>query len=374
LCDAVAADACRGRSCIRPEVSRNLNFGEVGASKGQFFKEHIAPNVPNKGYVDYTSIDVNQYRKLQYDKMLLQRVYRLSLPASTAQLQLLQAEPHLLSHPFYYNNPNALFSAAGVAPGSPPSAHPALYRSTPFYCGQHCLRRYVVYYSSRGPGDYSAFAVEAKRWDLMSDIREGTPRGAYLGIVCFKAEFKHPRPRTLFSHQQPGGVENSSGQQPAETASPVGEGGGAQISQAVFGAAAVGRVHGGGASQQLTAVQAQAQQLGTSPGQQQSTTANMQHHTQQLQTAAGAQHTMVNSWSLQQAGHTKADQDSGATGYLSRSLQQQQTAGGAVTAQQQDKAPDHVQPVVVDGILETHFEVCLAPHLSPNLERLMNQP
>jgi hypothetical protein len=121
-----------------------------------------------------------------YDKSFLQRVYRLSLPASTAQLQALQNERNLSSHPFYFNNPNALFSAAGITQGSPPTAHPALHPNTPFYCGQHCLRRYTVYYSSRGSTDWVAFVVEAKRWGLMSDVREGVPRGVYMGIVCFK--------------------------------------------------------------------------------------------------------------------------------------------------------------------------------------------
>jgi hypothetical protein len=37
----------------------------------------------------------------------------------------------------------------------------------------------------------------------------------------------------------------------------------------------------------------------------------------------------------------------------------------------EDSTPE---PVIVDGILESHFEVCLAPHVTQNILRLMNQP
>jgi alpha-1,3-mannosyl-glycoprotein beta-1,2-N-acetylglucosaminyltransferase len=31
----------RSRQCIRPEISRVLNFGRAGASNGEYFDEHI---------------------------------------------------------------------------------------------------------------------------------------------------------------------------------------------------------------------------------------------------------------------------------------------------------------------------------------------
>ena len=38
----------KGRSCIRPEVSRTSTFGKVGVSNGQFFDMHLAKIHENK--------------------------------------------------------------------------------------------------------------------------------------------------------------------------------------------------------------------------------------------------------------------------------------------------------------------------------------
>ena len=33
----------RGRQCLRPEVCRTYNFGELGSSKGQFYYRFLQP-------------------------------------------------------------------------------------------------------------------------------------------------------------------------------------------------------------------------------------------------------------------------------------------------------------------------------------------
>ena len=41
----------KGRSCIRPEVSRTTTFGKEGSSNGQFFDSHLSKMVLNRQVV-----------------------------------------------------------------------------------------------------------------------------------------------------------------------------------------------------------------------------------------------------------------------------------------------------------------------------------
>jgi len=47
-----------GRHCIRPEVSRTFTFGEVGVSKGQFYKKHLSHIQLNHQYIKWSSRDL----------------------------------------------------------------------------------------------------------------------------------------------------------------------------------------------------------------------------------------------------------------------------------------------------------------------------
>ena len=47
----------RGRSCLRPEVSRARTFGRIGVSGGQFFGEHLRHVALNDRPVDFAALD-----------------------------------------------------------------------------------------------------------------------------------------------------------------------------------------------------------------------------------------------------------------------------------------------------------------------------
>jgi alpha-1,3-mannosyl-glycoprotein beta-1,2-N-acetylglucosaminyltransferase len=48
----------KGRQCLRPEVCRTFNFGEHGASKGQFFKDYLVRIKLNHQMVDWAHQDL----------------------------------------------------------------------------------------------------------------------------------------------------------------------------------------------------------------------------------------------------------------------------------------------------------------------------
>ena len=51
--------ARRGRESIRPEVCRTFNFGEVGSSKGQFFKMYLANIRMAQRDIDWSARDLS---------------------------------------------------------------------------------------------------------------------------------------------------------------------------------------------------------------------------------------------------------------------------------------------------------------------------
>ena len=57
----------RERHCIYPEVSRTYTFGAVGASQGQFFKDHLASIVLNKEPVDWRNEDLSYLQPNKWD-------------------------------------------------------------------------------------------------------------------------------------------------------------------------------------------------------------------------------------------------------------------------------------------------------------------
>lgn len=68
-------DVRKDRHCIRPEVSRSHTFGEVGVSKGQFYKNHLFVNKLNEGFVDWTTMDLRYLSSAAvFDKKFEQEV------------------------------------------------------------------------------------------------------------------------------------------------------------------------------------------------------------------------------------------------------------------------------------------------------------
>lgn len=124
----------RGRSCVRPEVSRTMTFGRKGVSHGQFFDQYLKFIKLNDRFVPFTQLDLSYLRKEEYERSFLHQVY--SAPEVT--LEELQRD-------------------AGAEPGP-------------------------VRLQYRGR---DAFKALAKALGLMDDLKSGVPRAGYRGIVSF---------------------------------------------------------------------------------------------------------------------------------------------------------------------------------------------
>lgn len=57
----------QGRAFLRPELSRTHTFGELGASGGQFYKQHLENNVMNEQPFDWEVQDLAYLHKPRYD-------------------------------------------------------------------------------------------------------------------------------------------------------------------------------------------------------------------------------------------------------------------------------------------------------------------
>jgi hypothetical protein len=227
----------KDRACIRPELSRTLNFGKYGASNGQYFEEHIGSVKTSKDFVKFTGgnligmalepfglkeltskeeiksywsgidtleTDVRRFTKSHYDKLFIDHIYNIATQISTEQLNTLLWSKSITDEYYYKINRNAWLPADLENQGH---RHPALFPNTPFYCGYYCLRRYTVIYKKSTSDDWDGFVEEAKNWKIMTDIRAGQARTAYLGVVCFKAPIKYPKSMSLIP-------EKSQNQQP----------------------------------------------------------------------------------------------------------------------------------------------------------------
>lgn len=124
----------RGRSCVRPEVSRTMTFGRKGVSHGQFFDQYLKFIKLNERFVPFTQMDLSYLKKDEYERVFLQQVYS----APEVRLEELQKD-----------------SGRGSGP---------------------------VRLQYRGRDSFKALA---KALGLMDDLKSGVPRAGYRGIVSF---------------------------------------------------------------------------------------------------------------------------------------------------------------------------------------------
>ncbi|NWI93281.1 MGAT1 acetylglucosaminyltransferase, partial [Pitta sordida] len=125
----------RGRSCVRPEVSRTMTFGRKGVSHGQFFDQYLKFIKLNDRFVPFTQLDLSYLKKDEYERSFLPRVYS----APEVKVEELQG-----------NRRRDLGA--------------------------------VVRLQYRGRDAFKAFA---KALGLMDDLKSGVPRAGYRGIVSF---------------------------------------------------------------------------------------------------------------------------------------------------------------------------------------------
>nr|XP_039269152.1 alpha-1,3-mannosyl-glycoprotein 2-beta-N-acetylglucosaminyltransferase-like isoform X1 [Styela clava] len=122
----------KGRSCIRPEVSRTSTFGRKGVSAGQFFDTHLKYIKLNEFPVDWSTKDLSYLVKDNYDKSFKDKVYNLPL-----------------------------FRISDLKENKDPDT-----------------REVRIEYTMS-----HTFKAFAKELGLMSDFKKGVPRTAYMGIV-----------------------------------------------------------------------------------------------------------------------------------------------------------------------------------------------
>jgi len=125
----------KGRSCIRPEISRTKTFGKIGVSNGLFFEKHLKYIVLNSNFVPFTVLDLNFLKKTQYDESFVKTVY------DTPVVNLSDLKNDKV--------------------------------------GKHKAVRLV--YHTR-----DAYKKSAKALGIMDDFKSGVPRMAYRGIVTFQ--------------------------------------------------------------------------------------------------------------------------------------------------------------------------------------------
>lgn len=126
-------DQRKGRACIRPEVPRTKTFGRVGVSNGQFYDQHLSKIKLNNKFYPFTNNNMSFLMKNKYDRIFKENVYSSKL-VSVDDLLSKRVEEDTVR----------------------------------------------IEYSSN-----SDFISIAKRFGLMSDLKAGVPRMAYLGIVSF---------------------------------------------------------------------------------------------------------------------------------------------------------------------------------------------
>ena len=132
------SDVRKGRESIRPEVCRTFNFGEVGSSKGQFFRAYLREIKPASERIDWDEESLAYLDGKAYEDRVRQSLASATIIDSPTQVRLVPPE-------------NA---AANV------------YK--------------VIYASER---DFNRLA---KRFGVFAEWKDGVPRAGYRGVVTFK--------------------------------------------------------------------------------------------------------------------------------------------------------------------------------------------
>lgn len=127
-------DQRKGRSCIRPELSRTKTFGKIGVSNGLFYEKHLKYIYLNEVPVDFTKLNLTYLLKDEYDTNFVEMVYKVPL-VDVSELR---------SKKIYHSDPVRLI-----------------------YHNKNNLKSLT------------------KLFGLMDDFKSGVPRTAYKGIISF---------------------------------------------------------------------------------------------------------------------------------------------------------------------------------------------
>lgn len=132
------SDVRRGRESIRPEVCRTFNFGEVGSSKGQFFRAYLREIKPASEPIDWDAQSLAYLDGNAYEDKVRRSLASATMIDSPTQVRLVPPE----------------------------NAATNVYK--------------VIYASER---DFNRLA---KRFGVFPEWKDGVPRAGYRGVVTFK--------------------------------------------------------------------------------------------------------------------------------------------------------------------------------------------
>ena len=125
----------KDRECIIPEVSRTQNFGEEGVSVGEFFRDYISRIHKNNVTIEWTKMDLANVTKQPYHESF--KKYFESLTETTIKAVLDGTEKN--------------------------SAVKIMYERTE-----------------------TGYSQVANKFKLMTNMKEGYPRGTYQGVLTFR--------------------------------------------------------------------------------------------------------------------------------------------------------------------------------------------
>ncbi|KAI3637336.1 hypothetical protein MIR68_004661 [Amoeboaphelidium protococcarum] len=242
------SDQHKQRGCIRPEISRTMNFGKVGSSGVGWFEQHVATVKLNLEPVKFegffpgssqlqrytaeqqqdrstarenTVVDVRNYLGKIYETRFMKQVYELSSLVTSEKLRAIISSVDGQNELEFAENANILphlrQSVRNIKAIDTPIEYDDV--NNIYYCGQNCRRRFRLEYkklnSDRKQITLYHQTSLLEEWGLLNDIREDCARTAYKDIVTFKiklnssstATFKSPSRQSSISSREGKGVE-----------------------------------------------------------------------------------------------------------------------------------------------------------------------
>ncbi|CDF36285.1 unnamed protein product [Chondrus crispus] len=67
-------DQTKGRQCIRPEMSRTVNFGEKGVSQSFYFETHVSQVALEDEKMDFSGLDLGYLEAERYHDYVISRM------------------------------------------------------------------------------------------------------------------------------------------------------------------------------------------------------------------------------------------------------------------------------------------------------------
>ncbi|KAF6254359.1 GNT-I family-domain-containing protein [Scenedesmus sp. NREL 46B-D3] len=150
----------RGRQCVFPEVPRTHTFGKFGSHSGEFYDNHLSKMILNEQLIDWSKQDLQYLLKDRYEQLMVRWLARAKHYSSVTNVQGLPLGQYCNT-----TGPNDAAAAGDM----------------------------VVEYQGTHGTELSYMNISQLLPPMLGDLREGSPRGSYDGIVMVRC-----RGRRLF--------------------------------------------------------------------------------------------------------------------------------------------------------------------------------